>query len=41
MPNQVLSTDISYIWTGEGWLYLAFVMDFIPDILLVGHLKTG
>ena len=26
-PNQVGSTDISYIWTREGWLYLAIVMD--------------
>lgn len=26
-PNQVWSTDISYIWTREGWLYLAIVMD--------------
>lgn len=26
-PNQVWSTDITYIWTREGWLYLAVVMD--------------
>ena len=23
-PNQKWSVDISYIWTAEGWLYLAF-----------------
>lgn len=26
-PNQVWMTDITYVPTGEGWLYLASVMD--------------
>ena len=26
-PNTVWATDISYVWTLEGWLYLAVVMD--------------
>ena len=26
-PNQKGASDISYIWTQEGWLYLAVVMD--------------
>jgi len=26
-PNQSWSTDITYIWTQEGWLYLAVVLD--------------
>lgn len=26
-PNQKWTTDISYVWTDEGWLYLAIVMD--------------
>jgi putative transposase len=26
-PNQKWAADISYIWTGEGWLYLAVVLD--------------
>lgn len=26
-PNQVWGTDITYIWTREGWLYLAVVID--------------
>jgi len=26
-PNQVWCSDISYLWTNEGWLYLAVVID--------------
>ena len=26
-PNQKWAADISYIWTTEGWLYLAIVLD--------------
>ena len=26
-PNQVWTTDITYLWTNEGWLYLAVVID--------------
>lgn len=26
-PNKVWTADITYIWTGEGWLYLAIVLD--------------
>lgn len=26
-PNQKWGTDISYVWTREGWLYLAIVLD--------------
>ena len=27
-PDQKWGVDISYIWTNEGWLYLAIVVDF-------------
>ena len=27
VPNQVWTSDITYIWTDEGWLYLAVVLD--------------
>lgn len=27
-PDQKWGVDISYVWTGEGWLYLAIVLDF-------------
>jgi putative transposase len=26
-PNTVWLADLSYIWTQEGWLYLAVVLD--------------
>jgi putative transposase len=26
-PNEVWVTDITYIWTREGWLYLAAILD--------------
>ncbi len=26
-PNQVWLADVSYVWTDEGWLYLACVLD--------------
>ena len=26
-PNRVWATDLTYVWTGEGWLYLAVVLD--------------
>ena len=26
-PNQAWTADLTHIWTGEGWLYLAVVLD--------------
>ena len=26
-PNKVWGTDITYVWTQQGWLYLAIVID--------------
>jgi transposase InsO family protein len=26
-PNQVFTSDITYIWTDDGWLYLAVTLD--------------
>jgi len=26
-PNEVWTSDVTYIWTDEGWLYLAIVLD--------------
>lgn len=33
-PNQVWASDITYIWTTEGWLYLAVVMDLFSRAIL-------
>jgi putative transposase len=27
LPNRVWSADLTYVWTDEGWLYLAVVLD--------------
>ena len=32
-PNQTWVCDISYLWTGEGWLYLAVVLDLFSRIM--------
>ena len=43
-PNEKWVTDITYIWTSEGWLYLATVMDLysrrIVGWSMADHLKT-
>ena len=44
-PNEKWATDITYIWTAEGWLYLAVVMDLYSR-RIVGwstpeHLETS
>ena len=33
-PNEKYVTDITYIWTEEGWLYLAAVMDLYSRMLI-------
>jgi transposase InsO family protein len=41
VPNQVFSPDITYIWTDEGWLYLAVVLDlFNREVVGVVHQGT-
>jgi putative transposase len=43
-PNEKWVTDITYIWTAEGWLYLVAVMDLysrrIVGWSMADHLKT-
>ena len=43
-PNQVWTTDISYVWTNERWMYLAIVVDlFSRQIVgwsIQDHMKT-
>ena len=44
-PNQKWTTDITYVWTAEGWLYLAIVMDLYSRRIVgwatADHLETG
>jgi putative transposase len=44
-PNQVWTTDITYIWTLEGWLYLAVVIDLfsrqVVGWAVADHMKTS
>ncbi len=39
-PNEKWATDITYIWTAEGWLYLAVVMDLYSR-RIVGCTEQG
>jgi putative transposase len=44
-PGQRLVGDITYLKTGEGWLYLATVIDLCTRMVvgwqLANHLRTG
>ena len=33
-PNRKWAGDITYVWTSEGWLYLAVILDLPFDCLL-------
>jgi transposase InsO family protein len=33
-PNSTWATDITYVWTGEGWLYLAVVLDLFSRMVV-------
>ena len=33
-PNQKWVCDITYLWTGQGWLYLAVVLDLFSRMVL-------
>lgn len=41
-PNRVWVTDMTYIWTWEGWLFLAAIVDlFLRRIVaMADHLRT-
>lgn len=44
-PNQVWTTDITYVWTLEGWLYLAVVIDLfsrqVVGWAVADHMRTS
>ena len=33
-PNQKWVSDITYIWTDEGWLYLAVLLDLFARVVV-------
>jgi len=39
-PNQVWTADITYLWTDEGWLYLAVVLDLFNREVIGWSLKS-
>ena len=38
-PNQAFTSDITYLWTDEGWLYLAIVLDLFNREVVGWSLK--
>ena len=38
-PNRVWAADLTYIWTAEGWLYLAVVLDLFNREIIGWSLK--
>jgi putative transposase len=43
-PNTAWVTDITYVWTGEGWLYLAVILDLFSRRVvgwsMADHMRT-
>ena len=39
MPAACCPHDISYVWTAEGWLYLAIVLDLFSRRIVGWHLS--
>jgi transposase InsO family protein len=44
-PNKVWTTDITYVWTLEGWLTVAVVIDLfsrqVVGWAIDGHMRTS
>lgn len=38
-PDEIWVTDITYIWTSQGWLYLAVVMDLFSRKIVGWHME--
>ena len=39
-PNQAWCSDITYVWTDEGWLYLAVVLDLFNREIVGWSIKS-
>jgi len=35
--SDIWASDITYLWTGEGWLYLAVVLDLFSTYSVPNH----
>jgi transposase InsO family protein len=43
-PNRVWAGDLTYVWTTEGWLYLAVILDLYSRLVVgwaMGHRLTA
>lgn len=40
-PNRVWAGDITYVWTTEGWLYLAVVLDLYSRRVIAWGMGSG
>jgi len=39
-PNEKWASDITYVWTEEGWLYLAVVMDLYSRMVGLVNVRS-
>ncbi|MFT6437584.1 MAG: transposase InsO family protein [Candidatus Azotimanducaceae bacterium] len=39
-PDQSYVADITYVWTSEGWLYLAVVIDLFSRLVVGWSLSS-
>lgn len=39
-PNEIWAGDVTYLRTGEGWMYLAIVMDLYSRRIVGWHIDT-
>ena len=39
LPNQIWVSDITYIWTMEGWLYLSVILDLCSRKVVGWHIN--
>jgi putative transposase len=39
-PNRVWTSDITYIWTQEGWVYLAVILDVYSRMIIAWELSN-